>query len=181
MPALVFPILVINILGAETNAYFYIAWAVGTIISGIPTAMATSLFAEGSHDEQSLWLNVKRSLRAMALIMIPVVAIVILFADKILWLFGNAYPENATTLLRIVVLSSLPLSINIIYLFVKRVRKDTRIIVGLPAVIMILGLGLAYLLMKEMSIDGVGYAWLFSQTAVALAVIISWIIRRGER
>jgi O-antigen/teichoic acid export membrane protein len=181
IPSMVFPLLVINILGAETNAYFYIAWAVGIIISGIPTAMATSLFAEGSHDEQSLWLNVKRSLRAMALLMIPVVAIVTVFADKILWLFGNTYPENASTLLRIVALSSLPLAINIIYLFVKRVQKDTKIIVGLPTVIMILGIGLAYLMMKEMSIDGVGYAWLLSQTVVALAVIFSWIKRRGNK
>jgi Na+-driven multidrug efflux pump len=60
------------------------------------------------------------------------------------------------------------------------VEKDVKIVVVLPTVIMALGLGLAYLLMKEMSIDGVGYAWLFSQTTVALAIIISWIRRRGK-
>jgi len=59
LPALIFPLMVVNILGAESNAYFYIGWTVGAILGIIPAAFSTSLFAEGSSEEERLGFNVR--------------------------------------------------------------------------------------------------------------------------
>ena len=48
-PTLVLPIMVVNLLGAEQNAYFYVAWVIGGLLFAIPAAVSRSLFAEGAH------------------------------------------------------------------------------------------------------------------------------------
>ncbi len=172
-PGVVFPIMVVNLLGAELNAYFYIAWAVGGVLTMIPTAVSTSLFAEGSYDEEKLGTNIRRSLKMVLIILVPAVILILVIADKLLLFFGNPYSENGTTLLRILALSTLPLAINIIYLGIKRVQKKLKLIVGLTAFIAVVTLGLVYLLLPLMGINGAGIAWLASQGIVALIIVAS--------
>ncbi len=177
-PNFVLPIMMVNLLGGEPNAYFYIAWATGSILTMIPTAVSTSLFVEGSYEEKKLGLNIQRSLKMVFLIHMPAVILIVVFADKLLLLFGSSYSENATTLLRILSISSLPLAINIIYLAIKRVEKKLRIIIGLTAFIAVATLGLTYFLLPHMGINGAGIAWLISQGIVALVIVASWFKRR---
>ncbi len=177
-PNFVLPIMMVNLLGAEPNAYFYIAWATGGILTMIPTAVSTSLFAEGSYEEKKLGLNIQRSLKMVFLILAPAVILIVAFADKLLLLFGSSYSENATTLLRILSISSLPLAINIIYLAIKRVEKKLKIIIGLTAFVATVTLGLTYFLLPHMGINGAGIAWLISQGIVALVIVASWFKRR---
>ena len=172
-PAVVFPIMVLNLLGAESNAYFYIAWAAGGVLTMIPTAISISLFAEGSYDEEKLGPNIRRSLKMVIIILIPAVILIMVIADKLLLLFGSSYSQSAASLLRILALSTLPLAINIIYLGIKRVQKDLRTIVGLTAFVAAVTLGLAYLLLPLMGINGTGIAWFASQGVVALVIIAS--------
>jgi O-antigen/teichoic acid export membrane protein len=44
-PSLVFPLMVVNVLGADTNAHFYIAWMIAGLLMMIPNAISMSLFA----------------------------------------------------------------------------------------------------------------------------------------
>jgi O-antigen/teichoic acid export membrane protein len=89
-PGLVLPIMVVNLLGAELNAYFYIAWAIGGMLSVIPGAASISLFAEGSYEQERLGINIWRSLKMILLLLAPAVMLMLAFADKILLLFGTA-------------------------------------------------------------------------------------------
>ena len=173
-PVMVLPIMVVNLLGAELNAYFYIAWSVSSVLTMVPTAASTSLFVEGSHEEDKLRPNVWRSLKMVSIILVPAVILVLAFADKLLLLFGNVYSENATTLLRILTISALPLAVNLVYLGIKRVEKKLKVIVGLSVFSAVATLGLSYLLLPRMGIDGVGIAWLVSQGAIALVIAASW-------
>ena len=143
----------------------------------IPTAVSTSLFAEGSYDETQLRSDIRRSLKMAFVILVPAVILVLVIADKILLLFGGAYSENATSLLRILSLSTLPLAINIIYLGIKRVQQDLKSIVGLTAFMAVVTLGLAYVLLSDMGINGAGIAWLAGQGVTALVVIVSFFRR----
>jgi len=45
LPTFVPPIMVINILGAETNAYFFIAWQISMLLLAVPRWTAMSLLA----------------------------------------------------------------------------------------------------------------------------------------
>jgi len=177
-PGLVLPIMVVNLLGAELNAYFYIGWAIGGVLSVIPSAASISLFAEGSYEQEKLGINIWRSLKMVLLLLVPVVVLVLAFADKLLLLFGIAYAENATTLVRILAISSLPLAINIVYLAIKRVEKKLKVIVSLTALVTVVTLGLAYLLLSGMGINGAGIAWLVSQAIIASVIMASWLKRR---
>jgi O-antigen/teichoic acid export membrane protein len=176
-PAVVFPIMVLNLLGAESNAYFYIAWAIGSVLTIVPNDVSTSLFAEGSYDETQLRSNIKRSLKMVFIILVPSVILVMLIADKLLLLFGGDYSQNATFLLRILALATLPLAINIIYMGIKRVQRDLKSILGLTTFVAVVALGLAFVLVPDVGIKGAGIAWLAGQSCAALVIIINWLRR----
>ncbi|MFC1938096.1 lipopolysaccharide biosynthesis protein, partial [Chloroflexota bacterium] len=60
-PTHILPIMIVNLLGAEQNAYFYMGWMIAGLLSSIPMAVSQSLFAEGVHLENELWGNVGKS------------------------------------------------------------------------------------------------------------------------
>ena len=54
VPGVLLPLIVINQLGASMNAYFYMAWALGSVLTLIPSVVAMALLAEGAFDETQL-------------------------------------------------------------------------------------------------------------------------------
>jgi O-antigen/teichoic acid export membrane protein len=177
--ASILPIIVLNLMGAASTAYFYIAWSIGSVAVIISGAISTSLFAEGSFDEERLGLNILRSLKLILLSIVPVVILVLAIAPKLLLLFGSTYSESGATLLRIIAISALPWSINLVYLSKLRVEKRLGVIIGLTAFIAVLTLGLAYFLLPRMGINGAGIAWLTTQGTMALVVVADSLKRRG--
>ncbi len=169
-PGMILPIMVVNLLGAELNAYFYIAWIIAGTVTMVAESTSMSLFAEGSYDERKLSLNVRRSLKLIFLILVPVVILVLAFANKLLLAFGSSYSESGTTLLRILILSTLPLAINIIYLSIKRVEKKLTILIAVTAFLAVTTLVLSYILLPRMGITGTGIAYLISQGVTALVI-----------
>ena len=159
-------------MGREPTAYFYIAWSIGSASAMISGAVSTSLFAEGSHDEERLGLNIWRSLRLILLTVVPAVILILAIAPQLLLLFGGSYSESGASLLRIVAISALPWSINLVYLAKLRVEKKLKVIVGFTAFIAVLTLGLAYLLLPRMGINGAGIAWLATHGIIALVVTV---------
>ncbi len=103
---------------------------------------------------------------------------ILAFADKLLLLFGSPYAENATTLLRILAVSALPLTINTVYLGIKMVEKKLRVIVALTAFVAVITLGLSFLLLPRIGINGPGIAWLISQGVIASVIMTSFLRRR---
>lgn len=178
VPTLLYPLMVVNILGAEQNAYFYIAWAIASIAFTITGSFSSSLFAEGSHQEELLLANTRRSLKVVLLILLPAIVVIFALGDKLLLLFGEAYSQNATTLLRVVVLSAIPLSVNSIYLTIMRVRKNIKGLIALSSAMACLSLGLSYLLMLKMGLLGVGVGWIAGQGLVAIAIVL-YLFYRG--
>jgi len=173
----VFPIIVVNLLGAEPNAHFNIGTSVGGVLSIIPAAIATSLFAEGSYDEAQLRDHARRSIILTFILLIPAVILLLLLADKVLLLFGKDYSQNATSLVRITALGTLPAAINIIYLGIKQVHKDLKTMIGLPLVIAVISIAMVYVLLPHMGTLGAGVAWMIGQSCAALWIIVNWLRR----
>jgi O-antigen/teichoic acid export membrane protein len=171
-PLALFPLMVINTLGAETNAYFYIPWVIAQMLFAIPIAIAYSLFAEGSNDEHLLLSNTLKSLKLCLLILVPAGVALFALSDKLLLLFGSSYSESNTTLLRILALSVIPVGINYIGLSVMRVKKNTRGVILVSASIAGLALGSGYILMTGAGLIGIGVAWIATQTLVAVVVVL---------
>lgn len=171
----ILPLMVINILGAEQNAYFTISWLIGTTIATVPAAITTSLFAEGSHDEKVLGNQVKRSLKFILLLLTPVIIIILLFGNWLLQLLRPEYAQNAATLLHVLTITALPLSINSLYFTVKRVQKEMKSVVIMNAFISVVTLGVSYFLLPRMGVLATGIGWLSANGIVALLVVASWI------
>ena len=171
-PSVVLPIMVINLLGPEQNAYFYIAWMVATLPSAIPLSVSLSLFAEGSHFEDKLRENTIKSLKFTFLLLIPAVILLILVGKWLLLAFGQSYSANALYLLWILIISCLPLGINYIYTSILRVTNRIKELVIIWGFIAIATLSISYLVMPETGIIGIGYAWLGVQCLVAIYVFI---------
>jgi O-antigen/teichoic acid export membrane protein len=170
-PALILPLMVVNLLGAETNAYFYVAWMIASLLSAIPAAVSQSLFAEGSHFEDKLRENVTKSLKFTFLLLIPAVVVLILVGKWLLLAFGQSYSLNALKLLWILSLSSFPLAINHIYTSILRVKARLKELMAIWGFIALSVLLASYLIMPTTGIMGIGYAWLGARAAVAIYVL----------
>ncbi len=170
MPFLVLPIIVVNLLGAEQNAYFYIAWTISTLISAIPNGVALSLFAEGSHFEDKLKENTIKSLKFTFLLLMPLVILLVLGGKWLLLAFGHNYSVNSLYLLWVFAITSLPLSITYIYTSILRVTNRIKELVAIWGCITVVMLAVSYLVMPTIGIMGIGYTWLGVHCAVVIYV-----------
>jgi O-antigen/teichoic acid export membrane protein len=170
-PAFILPLMVVNMLGAEQNAYFYIGWMMATLLFAIPQAVSQSLFAEGSHFGDKLRENVIRSLKFTLLLLVPAVIVLILAGKWLLLAFGQSYSLNALHLLWVLSLSSLPLALTYIYTGILRVTGRIKELVAIWGFIALSVLLASYLIMPVTGIIGIGYAWLGAQTIVAVYIL----------
>ena len=176
-PILILPLLIVNVLGAEMTAYFYIAWMIAGILYSISAATTSSLFAEGSNKPEELRKDVIRAIKFMFFLLIPAIIGILLFGGKLLMLFGKSYSENSLILLYIMAISSVPCTLNRIYITIKRVQLDIKPIIyacGFIAIFTVLG---SYSLMIRVGLVGVGIAWILGQGIVSVVVGL-WMVQK---
>jgi len=168
---LILPLMVVNILSAEQNAYFYIDWMIAGLLFAIPLGVSQSLFAEGSHFEDKLKENVTRSLKLTYLLLVPAVIVLVLVGKWMLLAFGQDYSANALHLLWVMSLSSLPSALSYIYTGILQVTGRIKELVAIWGFIALGTLLASYLVMPITGIVGIGYAWLGAHTIVAIYVL----------
>lgn len=171
-PGLMLPFIITNMISSESTAYFYIAWTVSSVLYIIPKSIATSLFAEGSNGKEKFNQEIKKSLKLVSILLLPAIVVVFIAGDKILFAFGESYSKNSIELLRILVISSLPLAVNTIIISIWRVKKRINNIIITNASIAIATIIIGYLMAPYIGVTGFGLAWLFSQ------IIITTLISR---
>lgn len=170
VPTLVLPIMILGMLGEAEAAKYYIAFAMGNLVLVIPGSLGTSLFVEGSHGE-GLKRSVIRAGAASFALLLPAVLVLLLVGEKLLGLLRAEYVE-AFDLLRIVAVSSLPVSVYSLFVPIQNVRMRVESVVKINALRCVLLLGLSYLLMQRYGILGAGYAWL--ATYVTITIVAVW-------
>jgi O-antigen/teichoic acid export membrane protein len=168
-PNWILPIVVLNILGAEQTAYYYIAFAIVSLLFMIPNAISTSLFVEGSHGEALKRITIK-SVLAIFSLLIPAVLFLYFAGGWLLGIIGTDYSANGFEVLRVMVLASFFVAVNSIYYSIKRIQKDVKGLVILSGIVFVLLIGLSYPLMLQFGIVGLGYAWLISYGLSSLVV-----------
>jgi len=180
-PSLLLPIIVVNLLSGEQNAYFYVAWMISSLLFAIPLAVSTSLFAEGVHSEEELAANVRRSFRFILLLLVPAIILLVLLGKWLLLLFGEGYSSNGLTLLWILGSSSLFAGVNSIYYTILRVRGRIRELLVIHALIAITVLIASSLIAPTVGIVGVGYAWIGAQAITSIYVLLRVRVRSRAR
>jgi O-antigen/teichoic acid export membrane protein len=171
-PPLILPIMIVNLVSGQQNAYFYVAWMIAGLLQAIPVAVSQSLFAEGSHFEDRLAFNAWRAFKFAALLLVPAILVILLAGKWLLLIFGESYSSNAQTLLMILALSSVFTGVNSIYYTVLRVRGRIRELTALRAVIALVILTVSGLIVTRVGIVGIGYAWIGMQAVVSIYIIL---------
>jgi O-antigen/teichoic acid export membrane protein len=166
IPLMFLPIMVLQILSPEDNAFFVLAFGIADIVMFIPSAFSTSLFAEGSFDQSKFISDIKTAFKHIYLLLIPAVIFFILFGDKMLLIFGKSYSVNGYVLLSILTIASLffvPICIYSTYLRVKIMMRELQVIYAIIAGSI---LGISYLLLPITGIVGVGFAFLLTYAVI---------------
>lgn len=161
------PVMVAVRFDAAHNGYFYTAYTVGGTMEFMAINMASSLTAHASHSPESLAEGVRGALRRMAVLLVPVVVVLVLFAPYILLPFGPSYAEHGTTVLRLLAAAALPRVAVELYIGVLRVQGRTGMLAAVQGAMCTLVLGSAAVLMTPAGIAGAGLAMLLSMTAMA--------------
>jgi O-antigen/teichoic acid export membrane protein len=167
------PLLVTSETSATDNAHFYLPWIVAYSLHLITNNLGTSLTVEGATDQAQLRSYSRRTLLQMGRLLLPLVALVVLAAPLILRVFGETYAAEGTTLLRVLTLTIVPYAIIVITMSAARVQGQTSIIAWMRGVACVLVIGLSWVLLPIVGINGVGFAWLFGHSVVAIAVVLT--------
>jgi len=173
IPSSVLPLMIINVLSPERNAYFFMALAISNIMITIPVAVNSSLFVEGSYAPEQFRNNVIKSIKFTFLLIIPMILSIFIFGDTLLLLFGETYAKNGFYVLCVLVLSVIPFTINKVYITIKNIQLKVKPIIYLNALISILTIGLSYVLMIEIGLIGVAIGYTLSQGIGAAVVFVS--------
>ncbi|AXG78218.1 lipopolysaccharide biosynthesis protein [Streptomyces paludis] len=179
------PVLVAVRFDAAHNAFFYTAYTVGGTMEFMAINMASSLTAHASHSPDRLAEGVRGALRRMALLLVPVVLVLVVFAPQVLAPFGADYARHGTTVLRLLAAAALPRVIVELYIGVLRVQGRTGLLAALQGAMCVLVLGSALYLFGPggAGIAGAGVAMLLPMTLMALvaALGLRLALRPGAR
>lgn len=170
-PQFIYPLMVLNILGAEYSAYFYIAWMMTMALSIIPNGISQSLFAEGSHNPIKIGVNCKKVLAISLMVTVPAVGLMLLFGGWLLHFFGSGYTENGTAVMRFLAIAIIPQCINSLYMTINQIRKQVKLIIAQTAFLAMIALGLGYWMLKHFGLPGLGMA--YASAHLVLAVIVA--------
>ena len=168
------PVIVTAVAGATTNAYWALAYAVTLPLYAFGLNIGTSLVLHGAADRDALRTLTRKAAIQGARVLVPCVALLLVLAPYVLSLFGGDYAERSATLLRLLILASLPNFVLCLIVSVARVQRRLHraaIAVGTEAV---LALGLATPLLHALGVNGLGIAWLAAQSLVATVLLVTW-------
>jgi len=181
-PAYLLPVLVTVRLSAADNAYYYITGMVSGFFMIVSSAVAASLFAEGSHTAENVLRKARSSAVIIALFLVPAMLISFLGGRYILLLFGPGYAEHAWWLLMIITAAAIPDAVANIYVSVLRVQHRLHHAALFNMGMSLLTLILAWILLPVLGIVGVGWAFLISRLVgnlwVGMNILISSVRSR---
>jgi O-antigen/teichoic acid export membrane protein len=168
------PLIVTGVAGATTNAYWALAFAVAFPLYGVSQNFGTSLMLHGTASRAALPVLARKAAIQGARLLIPSVALLVLFAPYLLSLFGPGYAERSATVLRLIALGAIPNFVIVLSVHIARVQRCLRravIALGMDALV---SLGLTPPLIHAMGVTGVGVAWIVAQSVVAIGLLLTW-------
>jgi O-antigen/teichoic acid export membrane protein len=170
------PILVANQTSPAEAAYFYVPWLFSLSLQLVALNMMTSLTVEAALDLRRSRELVRRALVHSMRMVIPLAALTGIAAPWALLLFGHAYAEVGTPLLRLLALGAIPNVIVSLGISVARIEHRAWTVVLVQGAHAAIVVSLSAVLLSGMGIEAVGIAWTGSQTLLAL-VMLGGILR----
>lgn len=181
LPLLVLPLLVLNQLGAESAAYYYIAMMIAALLFVIPQATSQNVLAEGSYSEKGLREQITKASKIIAALLLPSVVFIIFFGKYLLLLFGGEYSEGGFELLQLLALSGMFVAFNAVFTAIFQVQKRITGLLIRSIVSCTLTISLAYVFIAQgAGLVGIGYAWIVGQVGMALFFVVMHFARKNK-
>jgi len=168
VPQLVFPMVILEILGPVPSAHAYIPLMIGWMITSPAVALLNSAFAESSHDQGNADRILWRSGGIAVAVTLVIGALVYVLARPLLSLIGAEYVEASTGLLRLLALAAPLITFNQAYINYLRVYKKVRLMTVLNLVLTVLIMGIAFITIPRLGINGAGVSVLAAYGVMAL-------------
>jgi O-antigen/teichoic acid export membrane protein len=167
-PGLILPIVTAELVSARAAAYWYAVWMMAVATYMIAGSFGLNMFAEASWSPAELARTVRHALRlGLYLAGAATVALVVL-GPLVLLILGHAYADHATTPLRIVAFTAVPMMITKSYLYTCRAMRRTREATVVAAVVGVLAVGLAATGAATVGLTGIAVGWLGVQALAAI-------------
>ncbi len=170
LPYSIVPIIILDNIGSAEAAYYYIVLMIANVLFIIPGSVTKSLFAEGSHNEEHIGVNIIKSIIFIGVTTIPCIGVIFLGAEFILSIFGAAYVSGAT-LLKILSLASIPYGLYSINIALFKIAKKAHYYLVCNAIYAVSEVFLVYYFIDQ-GLNGIGYATISSNTIAALLATI---------
>lgn len=170
LPGFLLPLLITNIMSPNFTAYFYISWTIASLLFAVPMQASQSLFAEGSYNNANLRGNIKKIGRFLSIALSAGIVFFVFWGTNILTLFGSEYAIEGLSILQIFIVSSIPYTINIIYIAIKRIEGDIRTVIYTNAIITSITILGGSMVMSDYGLFGIGVAWLIGNTLPACGI-----------
>ena len=165
--------LVVARLGAADTAYFYLPFLIVYSVELVAVNLGVSLTVEGALDRSRLAEVASSVLRRIGAIVVPAVLVLLLVPGLVLSVYGPAYAAQSSDLLRLLALGVLAKTVTTISFSLARVERRVGRIALVQGVLFALLMGLSWVLMGTLGLNGVGVAYLVTQVVVAAAVLPS--------
>ena len=167
------PVLVLDRLGAQAAAAYSMVWQFGLALYMVPSAMGQSMIALNAADPGKVDEARRETVRRGLMLVTPVALVLALGAPLLLALFGPSYAASGAGALALIAFSAIPNVITAATISAARVRQRRGVQCGVPTILLVLTIGLAWLLMPHLGVLAVGLAWLLAQCSVAAVVLIT--------
>jgi O-antigen/teichoic acid export membrane protein len=179
LPGFILPILVAATISTQANAYFYTAWMVAYFVFVGPQALTHVLYTVSVRDRSQAGRFLGFTLRLSVLCGIGTIVVILLAADPLLRLFGQAYAANGRLPLQLLTIAVIPLIIKSHYVAISRIEGT----VGRAAVLIIGGalleLAAAYTGGRLGGLVGLSIGWLGATMVEGL--VIAPLVRNATR
>jgi O-antigen/teichoic acid export membrane protein len=169
LPKLIFPIMVLNTISAQSAGYFYIAIMVASLLYGISQGIASSFLVESS-DEDKFWFNVNKSIKFNLILLLPGILLFVIFGKFVLYIFNPSYAENAFRSMVILTVASIPLSLINIFNIVRNAQNKIMSVIKMNFIVAMLTIVLSMELTK-FNIEGIAISYLIANIIGAMIVI----------
>jgi O-antigen/teichoic acid export membrane protein len=168
------PVIITALLGASTNALYYISFLFSSTIDQVAANYAAPLTVEGAHDPEEIATLIRSALRHIFTIIFPTVMALIIICPWLIRAFGEKY-EGAVPFMRVMLIACLPKAISTVYYAYCRIQRITHKSAIMQAYVCITTLSAVTLLARSFGLIDICFAILAIQTSAGAA---SWLLLR---
>lgn len=181
LPTLVVPLIILDRLGASAAAYYFVAFQLANLLYAAASAVEQTFLAEGSQADVD-WRNLlRRSLRLLVALFLPMCLVVVVAAHWVLLAFGVKYSQHGTPTLILLAVAAVPIGANDWLQTVLRLAGALRAIVWSGIVSAVAVCALAWFL-APYGLTALTASWAIGSSLGAVVAGIGFVaVRRREQ